>query len=100
MYVANKNKGIGEVIEMNEDTVTVYFEETDEEKKMAKAFVTLYNTIEEAEQSLEPVMTKEIADAVMAYIEEEKRIMREGANASAWLENERIEASKRLMRNI
>ena len=49
MYAINKIYGIGQVTEENETKVTIEFEDGTV-KEMMKAFVKMYNTIEEAEE--------------------------------------------------
>lgn len=100
MFVINQQKGIGEVLEVLENAYLVYFEETDEEKKLLKAFTTIYNTIEDAELALNPELSSEDVEDILTNIEENKRQAIEANKAAQWLEEHNIEASKKLMRNI
>lgn len=72
MYVINQSKGIGEVVDVLENAYVVYFEETDEEKKLLKAFTKTYETIEEAELALNPAITEEDVESVIAEVAIEK----------------------------
>lgn len=100
MFTINKNYGIGEVIEMTDTMVKVYFADEDLTKSLLKSFTTIYRTIEEAELALNPELTEDEKDEILANIEEEKRIMSEGRAASQRLEEINLEASRKLMRNI
>lgn len=54
MFVANTKLGIGEVTEITENFIYVYFPETEETKKLLAQYAPkMYNTLEEAEASLE-----------------------------------------------
>lgn len=99
-YVANSKLGIGEILNNDGKTIEVYFEEVDQTKKMLLDFVKTYETLEEAELSLNPEMTEEIASKVIATIEADKKIMADGKKAYFFMENHNIEASKKLMKNI
>lgn len=100
MFTISSKYGIGQVEKIENGMVTVYFEDEDVTKTLAQAFTKIYDTYEAADLALNPEMTQEDADAIMAGIAEEKRIMSEGAKAQRWIEEHNIEASKRLMRNI
>ena len=100
MYTINKTKGIGEVIEVANGNVTVYFPDTDETKKLLEAFTRIYTTYDEAYAALYPEMTAEIANEVVAEIEAEKQIMANGTKAQHHLEAYHIEQSKKLFKNI
>jgi pentose-5-phosphate-3-epimerase len=100
MFTINKQKGIGEIKEIANGMVTVYFEETDETKKLVEQYTTIYATREEAEIALNPEMTEQDIAEILERVEEEKRIMADGTKASKWLEAHNIEASKKLMKNI
>lgn len=100
MFTINKNYGIGEVIEMTDTMVKVYFAEEDLTKSLLKSFTTIYNTIEEAELALNPELTEAEMNARIADAEEEKRIMSAGVAASKRIEEINLEASKNLMKHI
>jgi len=51
-YTANRTHGVGQVTDIDEKHVTIYFEDTDTEKRCLVKFTTLYDTEEEAERSL------------------------------------------------
>ena len=100
MFTINKNYGIGEVIEINDTMVKVYFAEEDLEKSLLKSFTTIYSTREEAELALNPKLTEEEVSLRIADIAEEKRIRVEGAKAQQWLEENNREMAIRQMKNI
>lgn len=100
MYVINQSKGIGEVIEVLENAFVVYFEETDEEKKLLKAFTKTYETIEEAELALNPELTEEGVAEINAELEAEKLRKSEALKAARFIEEHNLEVSKNLMKNI
>lgn len=99
-FVANTKLGIGEIITNDGKAIEVYFEEVDQTKKMILDFVKTFETYEEAEASLNPEITEEVANKIIANIEADKKAMTDGYNAQARLEVLNAEASKRLMRNI
>lgn len=100
MYTINKTNGIGEVIAQDENSLTVYFSETDKTSKLLKSFTKVYATLEEAELALNPELTEKEAMEIVADAKEEERIMNEGKLAQARLEVIYAESSKKLMRNI
>lgn len=97
MYVINQTKGIGKVLEVTESKVVVYFEEVDEEKTLLKSFVTIYNTIEEAEKALNPAVDY---DEVIATINKEKSEQSERFVALRRGEELREDSVKELMKHI
>jgi len=100
-YVANSKLGIGEVINITDKFMEVYFEEVDQTKKLLLDFAPkTFDTYQEAEAFLNPEMTEEIANKVITEIEADKKIMADCLSASMWMENHNIEASKKLMQNI
>lgn len=100
MYVINQSKGIGEVIEVLENAFVVYFEETDEEKKLLKVFTKTYETIEEAELALNPELTKEDVKEINAELAAEKIRKSEALKSARFMEEHNLEVSKKLMKNI
>lgn len=100
MYTINKSLGIGKVESIENGNVTVYFEEVEQTKVLLEKFTKIYNTYEEAEIALNPDLTEEEVAEIMAKIEDDKRIMREGAIAMKDIEAHNIEASKELMKHI
>lgn len=100
MYTINQKFGIGKVVEQDEKFVTIYFEEMDETKKLLLSVVTLYPTIEEAENALNPEMSAEEKEAAYAEIQAEDERYRQGGIALAWLREYNAECSKKLMRHI
>ena len=99
MYVANLIKGIGEVIEITETHVVAYFEEKDETKSFLKSLVKLYNTEEEADEYLNPTMTEEECNAILAEIQDDKRIVSEGQEAFFAIEKREIARAELMMKN-
>jgi hypothetical protein len=63
MYTYNKQLGIGEVKEIANGMVTIFFEDADLTKKVPFGFVTIYNTEEDAEESANPIMSIEALEA-------------------------------------
>lgn len=100
MYAINKTNGIGEVVSQDENTYTIYFEETDKTSKLLKDMVKVYASIEDAERALNPELTNEEKISIYNEVKKEQEIMRAGVAAQHRLEEIQIETSKRLMRNI
>jgi len=100
MFTINKNYGIGEVIEMTDTMVKVYFPDEDLEKSLMRSFTTLYNTREEAELALNPEMTVEEVSLRMADMAKENKIRVEGAKSQQWLEETNHAMAVRQMKNI
>jgi hypothetical protein len=100
MYTINRNYGIGQIIEENETMITVYFEESDIEKKLLKEFTTTYATIQEAELALNPELTEADMIEINAIEEAKAQVLREGAIAARRLEEIEIERSINLKKHI
>ena len=100
MFTINKKFGIGKVENIENGIVTVYFDETDETKKLVEKYVTIYNTEEEAEEALNPSLSEDDMIKINEKSEEDEKIMKDGAEARVWIEEHNIEVSKKLMRNI
>jgi hypothetical protein len=63
MYTYNKQLGIGEVKEIANGMVTIFFEDADLTKKVPFGFVTIYNTEEDAEESANAIISIEDLEA-------------------------------------
>lgn len=100
MYTVHAKFGIGEVIDTNDKTVTVYFEEVDQTKTLITSCVVLYATIEEAENALNPELSNEEREELGAELLAESEAYKKGMAAHAWLREYNAECSKKLMRNI
>lgn len=86
MYTINKVNGIGQIINQDENTYSVYFADTDKTVSLLKKFVTaIYNTLQEAEMAMSPAMTVEETNTLYASIKEQERIDKDNAGASEWL---------------
>jgi hypothetical protein len=100
MYTINKKFGIGQVEEISNGMVTVYFADEDVTKELVQAYTTIYSTLEEAERALNPELTEEDMNNIAASIAQENQIMADGTRAQHMLEAYHIEESKKLMKNI
>jgi len=100
MYTINKTNGIGQVIDEDATTYTVYFEETDKTSKLLKDMVKVYASIEDAEMALNPELTNEEKRVIYNESKKDQEIMKAGVAAQHRLEEMQIETSKRLMKNI
>lgn len=100
MYAINKKYGIGKVEEIVNGKVTVYFDEVDKRVTLLQEFVKIYETIEDAEDALNPELTEDDKVAILAKIEEDAEIMRKGIAAQHRLEEINMEASKKLKKYI
>lgn len=100
MFTINKKYGIGEVIEVTDTLVKVYFADEDLEKSLLKSFTTIYTTIEEAQVALNPEMTEGEASLRMSDMAEEKRVSIEGAKAQSWIEDKNREIALNQIKNL
>ena len=100
MYTVSQKFGIGQVESIENGKVTVYFAEEDVTKVLIEKLTTIYSTIEAAELALNPEMTQEESNEILANIEAGKKAAIEGRNASNLLQMHNAESSKKLMKNI
>jgi hypothetical protein len=66
MFTFNQKLGFGEVQEISNGFVTIYFEDADATKKVPVGFVTIYATEEEAEEASNTSMTAKEVEAILA----------------------------------
>lgn len=88
-FTINRNFGIGQVMNIENGKVEVYFSEVDETKTLIEKFTKFYDTEMDAYLALNPEMTEEEAQAIFTEIKEEERASREGANIIAQMEENR-----------
>ncbi len=96
MYTINRTNGIGEVIAQDENTLTVYFSESEKTSKLLKDMVTTYSSYEEAQSALEAREEAEEIGREERKVEDAK-IMAAGISATTWLSEKNRETGKKLM---
>jgi hypothetical protein len=66
MFTFNQKLGFGEVQEISNGFVTIYFEDADATKKVPVGFATIYATVEDAENASKSVISPEEVEAILA----------------------------------
>ena len=65
MYTFNNNYGIGEIKGIENGMVTIYFEDADLTKKAPLALVKIYDTQDELEKAMNPILSDEELEEIM-----------------------------------
>lgn len=66
MYTFNTKLGIGQVQSIENQIVTIYFEDEDTTKKVHFGFVTIYRTEEDAENASNQVISQEELEDILS----------------------------------